>query len=92
MSNPVHIIGAGLAGLTAALHLAERGITPIVLEADSLWAGGRLSGGELRVGRHAHARHHGRSLGLGQQVAAAEPQARCSNDGDQKAYTSHWHT
>ncbi|NWF69817.1 MAG: NAD(P)-binding protein [Chloroflexi bacterium] len=43
---PVVIIGGGLAGLTAALHLAQRGLTPLVLEADQLWAGGRLSGGE----------------------------------------------
>jgi carotenoid phi-ring synthase / carotenoid chi-ring synthase len=43
---PVVIIGAGLAGLTAALHLAERGIAPLVLEADQLYAGGRLSGGD----------------------------------------------
>ncbi|MDX2163351.1 MAG: FAD-dependent oxidoreductase [bacterium] len=42
----VVIIGAGLAGLTAALHLAERGLQPLVLEADQQWAGGRLSGGE----------------------------------------------
>lgn len=43
---PVVVIGAGLAGLTAALHLAEGGIPPLVLEADALWAGGRLSGGD----------------------------------------------
>lgn len=43
---PVVIVGAGLAGLTAAVYLAEQGITPLVLEADSLWAGGRLAGGE----------------------------------------------
>ncbi|MBN8637004.1 MAG: FAD-dependent oxidoreductase [Anaerolineae bacterium] len=43
---PVVIIGGGLAGLTAALHLAERGLTPLVLEADQLWAGGRLAGGD----------------------------------------------
>lgn len=43
---PVVIIGGGLAGLTAALHLAERGIQPLVLDADALWPGGRLSGGD----------------------------------------------
>jgi hypothetical protein len=42
---PVVIIGAGIAGLTAAVHLAERGIPPVVLEADRLWPGGRLAGG-----------------------------------------------
>lgn len=43
---PAAVIGGGLAGLTAAVHLAERGIAPVVLEADQFWAGGRLSGGE----------------------------------------------
>ncbi|HVU11733.1 MAG TPA: FAD-dependent oxidoreductase [Phototrophicaceae bacterium] len=43
---PVTIIGGGIAGLTAAAHLAERGIPPLVLEADQLYAGGRLSGGD----------------------------------------------
>jgi len=42
---PVVIIGAGLAGLAAGAHLAGRGITPFILDADSLWPGGRLSGG-----------------------------------------------
>jgi carotenoid phi-ring synthase / carotenoid chi-ring synthase len=37
------IIGGGVAGLTAALHLAERGLKPLILEADER-AGGRLSG------------------------------------------------
>jgi isorenieratene synthase len=44
-SFPVIIIGAGLAGLTAAAHLAARGIPPLVLDPDSLWPGGRLAGG-----------------------------------------------
>jgi isorenieratene synthase len=41
------IIGAGIAGLMAALHLAERGLQPLVLEADSQWLGGRLKGGPI---------------------------------------------
>jgi isorenieratene synthase len=48
MTTPSHdtiIVGAGLAGLTAALHLAERGLRPLVLEADPLYAGGRLKAG-----------------------------------------------
>lgn len=45
----VVVIGAGLAGLTAAVHLAERGIAPIVIDSDALWAGGRLSGGDLEI-------------------------------------------
>lgn len=48
MENTV-IIGGGLAGLVAAIHLAERGIRPLVLEADQRWPGGRLSGGEPDV-------------------------------------------
>lgn len=37
------IVGSGIAGLTAALHLAERGLKPLILEADER-VGGRLSG------------------------------------------------
>jgi isorenieratene synthase len=39
------IIGGGIAGLTAALHLAERGLHPLIIEADER-VGGRLSGKE----------------------------------------------
>lgn len=43
--NDVIVIGGGVAGLTAALHLAERGLKPLILEADER-AGGRFSGRE----------------------------------------------
>jgi isorenieratene synthase len=39
------IIGGGIAGLIAAIHLAERGLQPLVLEADPVWPGGRLKSG-----------------------------------------------
>ncbi len=44
MSHQVIIIGGGVAGLTAALHLAERGLKPLVLEAEPDYWGGRLGG------------------------------------------------
>lgn len=43
---PVIVIGGGIAGLTAAAHLAARGVPPILLEANQTWLGGRLSSGE----------------------------------------------
>jgi len=48
MSNEpsVLIVGAGVAGLTAAVHLAERGLAPLVMEADPRFLGGRLAGGD----------------------------------------------
>jgi carotenoid phi-ring synthase / carotenoid chi-ring synthase len=42
--HKVIIIGAGLAGLTAGLHLAERGVKPLILEADPAFCGGRVGG------------------------------------------------
>jgi isorenieratene synthase len=39
----VIIIGGGVAGLTAALHLAERGLKPLILESNE-HIGGRLAG------------------------------------------------
>lgn len=54
------IIGGGIAGLSAALHLAERGLKPIVLEADEKFIGGRLAGGEtIQIGNHSFRLEHG---------------------------------
>lgn len=39
----VIIVGGGIAGLTCAVHLAERGLRPLLLEADPAWLGGRLA-------------------------------------------------
>ncbi len=39
----VIIIGGGISGLTCAVHLAERGLRPLLLEADPAWLGGRLA-------------------------------------------------
>lgn len=54
------IIGGGIAGLSAALHLAERGLHPLLLEADERFVGGRLAGGEtVQVGGTAFRLEHG---------------------------------
>ncbi|MBK6711339.1 MAG: FAD-dependent oxidoreductase [Chloroflexi bacterium] len=46
-SESIVIIGGGLAGLTAAVHLVERGLKPVVLEADPDFPGGRAAGGKI---------------------------------------------
>jgi protoporphyrinogen oxidase len=43
----VVVVGAGIAGMSAALHLAERGLHPLVLEADPSYVGGRVAGGDV---------------------------------------------
>jgi len=59
-NHEVLIIGGGIAGLSAALHLAERGIKPLVLEADEHYLGGRLAGGEcIQIGNHTFRMEHG---------------------------------
>ena len=56
----VIIIGGGIAGLSAALHLAERGLHPLILEADEKFIGGRLAGGEtIELGGTSFRLEHG---------------------------------
>ena len=53
------IIGGGVAGLASALHLAERGLKPLILEADER-AGGRLSGkDDIVINEHRFSNEHG---------------------------------
>jgi isorenieratene synthase len=61
MNSPdVVIIGGGIAGLSAALHLAERGVQPLILEADENFIGGRLAGGEtVLIGDYSFRLEHG---------------------------------
>src|SRR5690242_16648605 len=55
----VIVIGGGVAGLTAALHLAERGLKPLILEADER-IGGRLSGkNEVNIKGKVFSAEHG---------------------------------
>ncbi len=54
------VIGGGIAGLSAALHLAERGLRPLVLEADEKFLGGRLAGEEsIEMGGGSFPLEHG---------------------------------
>ena len=56
----VLIIGGGIAGLSAALHLAERGLQPLILEADEKFIGGRLASGEtIQIGGYSFRLEHG---------------------------------
>jgi isorenieratene synthase len=50
-THPVIVIGGGLAGLSAAVHLAEAGCQPLLLEAAPR-LGGRVAGGETVTLEH----------------------------------------
>src|SRR5512143_1532523 len=59
-NSDVIIIGGGIAGLSAALHLAERGLRPLILEADEKFVGGRLAGGAtIQIDGHPFRLEHG---------------------------------
>lgn len=60
----VCIIGAGYAGLSAALHLAEQGHDVVVLEANRIgWGASGRNGGQLGVGPRADIRKYEARVG-----------------------------
>ncbi|MEM1299399.1 MAG: FAD-binding oxidoreductase [Pseudomonadota bacterium] len=60
----VCIVGAGYAGLSAALHLAERGLSVCVLEANRVgWGASGRNGGQLGIGPRADIEEYERVAG-----------------------------
>ena len=52
----VCVVGAGYTGLSAALHLAERGYSVVVLEAERIgWGASGRNGGQLGSGQRSMA-------------------------------------
>ncbi len=71
---PVAIVGAGFTGLSTALHLAERGIRPLVLEAKEIgWGASSRNFGQV-VPYFKHDQDHVRQQfgeALGERLIAA---------------------
>lgn len=60
----VCIVGAGYTGLSAALHLAERGFSVVVLEAERIgWGASGRNGGQLGIGQRKDQRSLEERLG-----------------------------
>ena len=60
----VCVIGGGYAGLSTALHLAERGIEVILLEANKIgWGASGRNGGQLGIGPRAEIEVYQRMVG-----------------------------
>ncbi|MEL7468929.1 MAG: FAD-binding oxidoreductase [Pseudomonadota bacterium] len=58
------IVGAGYAGLSAALHAAERGLNVIVLEANRIgWGASGRNGGQVGIGPRADINSYERKVG-----------------------------
>ena len=64
VSCDVCVVGGGFTGLSAALHLAERGYDVILLEAEKLgWGASGRNGGQLNTGQRKDQDYLERSLG-----------------------------
>jgi gamma-glutamylputrescine oxidase len=58
------VVGGGYAGLSAALHLAERGFSVALVEANRIgWGASGRNGGQLGIGPRAEMAAHVRALG-----------------------------
>jgi len=75
----IAIIGAGVAGLSLALHLADRGLRPVVLEADAEAAGG--AGRSAGVVAPQLVRHTPESVAKALGAAAADKLLRLVAEG-----------